>query len=217
VKEEAMPDWNSLFKEKANRWEDPYEDVVTLADSGYLTAGALILDLGCGAGRHLKFLESRGYKVVGMDLAPNGLHAAKEKLLEGKLAAMLDQADMSLPFPYATGCFDCVISIHVIFHNPKKKIKATLAEMGRVLKPGGFLLVTFNSAFSSRCGKGIKIEDGTWLPDIGVDRGIPHHFSSLKDVADLMDGFKVTGLRLEESIKEGAVSSHWVVTAQNVK
>jgi SAM-dependent methyltransferase len=212
-----MPDWNSLFKEKTNRWEDPYDDVVDLADSGQLTSNALILDLGSGAGRHIKFLESRGFRVVGMDLAPIGLQVTKDKLIENKLEVRLCQGDMSVPLPYSTDCFDCVVSIHVIFHNPTNKIRATLAEIRRVLKPGGTVLVTFNSAFSARCGKGIKIEEGTWLPDIGIDRGIPHHFSSLKDIADLMDGFKVINIRLEENIKDGAVSSHWVVSALNIK
>ena len=212
-----MPDWNSLFKEKANRWEDLFEDVVKLADSGCLETGALILDLGSGAGRHLKFLESRGYRVVGMDLAPIGLQVTKEKLAESKLEAMLNQADMSVALPYKRNSFDCVMSIHVIFHNQRRKIQSTLTEITRVLKPGGILLVTFNSAFSGRCGKGIKLEDGTWLPDIGIDRGIPHHFSSFTDMAGLMEEFKVTNVRLEESVKDGAVSSHWVVTAQNIK
>lgn len=210
-----MPDWNSLFTEKANRWEDPYDDIVQLADSGELNSKALILDLGCGAGRHLRFLESRKFQTVGMDIALNGLRAAKETQTNNKLAARLMQADMSVPLPYPTGCFDCVISVHVVFHNTRKKIQNTLAEAKRVLKPGGTILVTFNSTYSSRCGKGIKLEESTWLPDIGIDRGIPHHFSSLQDTVEIMDGFKVKNIRLHESIKDGAVSSHWVVTAQN--
>ena len=209
-----MPDWNSLFTEKANRWEDPYEDVVHLTDYGHLTAKSMILDLGCGAGRHLRFLESRKIQTVGMDLALNGLRAAKEVLTNNKLAVRLIQADMSAPLPYPAGCFDCVISVHVVFHNTRKKIQNTIAEVKRVLKTGGTLLVTFNSTYSSRCGKGIKLEESTWLPDIGIDRGIPHHFSSLRDVVEIMDGFKVTNVHLKESIKDGAVSSHWVVSAQ---
>jgi SAM-dependent methyltransferase len=209
-----MPEWNSLFTEKANRWEDPYEDVVHLADSGDINQKELILDLGCGAGRHLRFLESRRFRTVGLDIAQNGLLASKEVLTNNKLAVRVMQADMAAPLPFPDGCFDCVISVHVIFHNTRKKIQNTLDEVKRVLKPGGILLVTFNSTYSSRCGKGIKLEESTWLPDIGIDRGIPHHFSSLRDVVEVMDGFKTTNIHLQESIKDGAVSSHWVVTAQ---
>jgi tellurite methyltransferase len=209
-----MPDWNSLFMEKANRWEDPQVDVVALATSGLLPKNALVLDFGCGAGRHLKYLEGQQYSTTGMDIAPNGLHAARATLSGASFPVRLVRADMSDPLPFSTDSFDSVISIHVIFHNPVQIIKRTLSEIHRVIKPGGIFLVTFNATFSTRFGKGIELEEGTWIPDIGVDRGIPHHFSTLKDAAALMDDFKVTNIHLEEIAQEGAVSAHWIVTAQ---
>jgi SAM-dependent methyltransferase len=209
-----MPDWNTLFIEKENRWVDPYEDVVELAASRMLPEKALILDLGCGAGRHLQYLERMQNQPVGMDNAWNGLQASKNRLAEVKLPCQILLADMTHVFPFPNGCFDGIISIHVIFHNPRKVIEGTLAEMYRVLKPGGIVMVTFNAVYGSRYGHGQKIEESTWLLDEGVDRGVPHHFSDLADVADLMSGFKVLKVRLEEKSIEGSISAHWVVTAR---
>jgi SAM-dependent methyltransferase len=124
------------------------------------------------------------------------------------------QADMSEPLPFPENCFDCVISIHVIFHNPRRLLQSTIDEIHRILKPGAIILVTFNSTYSFRCGKGIELEKDTWIPDVGIDKGIPHHFSTLNDVSDLLKLFKVLAVRLEESTSDGKLSSHWVVTAQ---
>jgi SAM-dependent methyltransferase len=209
-----MPDWNTLFTKEENRWVNPYKDVVEFAESGRLPGNALILDLGSGAGRHLKYLESLHFCTIGLDLAWNGLAASQSSLKDESLPAVLVQADMAHPLPFPDNCFDAIVSIHVIFHNPRRVMQRTLAEMKRVLKRDGVMVVTFNSTLSTRFGKGVKLEEETWLPETGVDKDIPHHFSTLNDVADLMSGFKVLKIRLEERSFEGEVSSHWVVTAK---
>lgn len=209
-----MPDWNTLFTIDENRWVDPYPDVIELVGSNLLPENGLILDLGCGAGRHLQYLERMHYRMVGMDNAWNGLQVSKDRLQLERLPWDILQADMTAVFPFPDGSFDGIVSIHVIFHNPLSLVMRTIAEMYRVLKPGGIVLVTFNSTYGSRCGHGKKIEENTWLLDEGVDNGIPHHFSDLVDVADLMKGFKVLKVRLDEKLNNGLVSAHWVVTAR---
>jgi SAM-dependent methyltransferase len=209
-----MPDWDSLFVEKEHRWEKPYEDVVSLFGSDTGKQNTLMLDLGCGAGRHLKYLEGKHFAAIGMDLSSTGLSFAAEKLTTEGLPVRLLRADMAAPLPFPSNCFDDVVSIHVIFHNPRQLVQNTISEIYRVMKPGATFLVTFNSTLSFRCGKGINLEPDTWIPDVGADRGIPHHFSSLSDVVDLMHQFKVVKIRLEENNQDGHVSAHWVVTAQ---
>lgn len=209
-----MPDWNELFTAKENRWLTPFEDVAELVDAGAFDAQTRVLDLGSGAGRHLKYLSEHGIPVVGMDLAWNGLISAQELLHQEGYPTLLIQADMSEALPYTTDCFDSVISIHVIFHNPVVRLKSTLAEIKRVLKPGGLALITFNTVYNSRFGRGIELEPATWVPDTGIDRGIPHHFSSFTDLADLLSLFKVLKVRLDEHVEESHNSSHWVVLVQ---
>jgi SAM-dependent methyltransferase len=209
-----MPDWNTLFTSKENRWDNIHEEVLALAESRKLPKSTTILDLGCGAGRHMEYLGKRYYHMVGLDIAPNGLAVTRERLAKKRLPVELALADMSAPLPFADESFDCVVSIHVIFHNPRKVIAATIAEMNRVTKPGGLILTTFNSTLSSRCGKGIELEEGTWIPDTGIDEGIPHHFSTLQDVVDLMVPFEVTSIQLDEKITNLSVSAHWNVWAR---
>jgi cyclopropane fatty-acyl-phospholipid synthase-like methyltransferase len=212
-----MPDWNQLFTNEENRWEQSYGEVVDYLSKGGLKKGELILDLGCGAGRHLAYLEENSRKCIGMDVAWNGLNFSKSKLQNANLPFALVQAEMSDDLPFPDDCFDHVISIHVIFHNTRKKVQETIKEIKRVLKTGGTTLLTFNATYSTRFGHGVEIENDTWIPDIGIDKGIPHHFSTLEDVVGLMQDFKVMDIHLEEQHFNDGVSSHWVVIAQKEK
>jgi 2-polyprenyl-3-methyl-5-hydroxy-6-metoxy-1,4-benzoquinol methylase len=56
---------------------------------------SLILDLGCGAGRHAKQLASQGFQVTGLDLAQSSITAAKKIHTPG---AQFYRHDMRLPF-----------------------------------------------------------------------------------------------------------------------
>lgn len=208
-----MPDWNELFRIQENRWKDVYPPVVDLLENFIANNHCRILDLGCGAGRHLKYLVEKGHSAFGMDISTNGLTSAFQLSRQSGFIPFLTQADM-ISLPYADHTFDAVISIHVIFHNPRALIIRSISEINRVIKPGGYALLTFNSTYSGRCGKGIKIEEDTYSPDVGRDQGIPHHFSSLKDLSELLVDFKVKRIELVECIDHDYKSSHWNVIIQ---
>jgi SAM-dependent methyltransferase len=92
-----------------------------------------ILDAGCGTGGNLVPLARLG-QAVGIDLAPEGIRLCRERGVRA-LRARVE----SLPFP--CGCFDAVTSFDVIYHEWVADDGAAVAEMARVLRPGGVLLV----------------------------------------------------------------------------
>lgn len=209
-----MPTWNELFKEAEYRWQDPHSSVVELVGRLSDRPGREILDLGCGAGRHLVYLGSQGFKVYGMDLSENGLLHARGWLRAQDLPSRLVKGDMT-GLPYEGDRFDALISIHVIFHNPLVKMRDSIAEIRRVLKPGGLALLTFQSTRSYRYKSGVEIEPNTFLPENGGDRGIPHHFSDLEELGRELKTFIVRKIELDERRgEEGDLSSHWVALLQ---
>src|SRR5580704_3876392 len=110
-------------------------------------AGDRLLDLGCGFGRHAFEAARRGAHVVALD-------AGSEEVarVRGTLGAMVEAGELSphhpaaavqgdalaLPFPDAT--FDRVIASEVLEHIPNDV--AAMAELSRVLRPGGTMAVT---------------------------------------------------------------------------
>jgi SAM-dependent methyltransferase len=99
--------------------------------------GRMVLDLGCGDGRHLELLEHLGYSPVGLDLSPELLHAARGRTGQG-VRLRLVRGDMRrLPFP--EDAFSCVLSLFTAFgyFGPPATNQDPVREVGRVLVPGG--------------------------------------------------------------------------------
>jgi SAM-dependent methyltransferase len=94
---------------------------------------ARLLDAGCGTGFNLLALAGLG-RATGIDLAPEALAFCRERGVRAVRASLL-----GLPFPDAT--FDAVTSFDVLYHAWVTDDRTAVAEMARVLAPGGALLV----------------------------------------------------------------------------
>jgi SAM-dependent methyltransferase len=112
-----------------------------------LRAGDLLLDLGCGFGRHAYEGFRRGARVVACDLAHPELQEVRKlfrAMADAGEAPPMGMADCvvgdatRLPYPDAT--FDRIIASEVMEHIPDDT--GALDELTRVLKPGGVLAVT---------------------------------------------------------------------------
>jgi SAM-dependent methyltransferase len=106
---------------------------------------AAILDAGCGTGANLAALEGRGRR-VGLDYAPEALAGARTRSLP-----QLVRGDATA-LPFADASFGAVLSMSVIYHRWVRDPGAALAEIARVLAPGGVLLVdvpAYRSLYSS--------------------------------------------------------------------
>jgi SAM-dependent methyltransferase len=98
-----------------------------------LTTGARILDAGCGSGRTLEELVDYG-TVSGIELSEDAAEVARERGLGEVVVGRLEE----LPFP--ADSFDLITCLDVIEHTPQDG--PALAELLRVCRPGGFMLVT---------------------------------------------------------------------------
>jgi len=111
--------------------------------------GQLLLDAGCGEGRHCFGALERGARVVGLDLDRPSLQRAAGALRfrgreKGVLAAMLQGDAFHLPFPAAV--FDRVVCAEVMEH--VHDYRGAARELARVTKPGGRVAVTIPTATS---------------------------------------------------------------------
>jgi SAM-dependent methyltransferase len=114
-----------------------------------LRAGDRVLDLGCGGGRHAFDAMRRGARVVALDADAaeiKDVAALAEALMAddgqtrgsgGSGSALVGDA---LTLPFSDGAFDRVIAAEVLEHIPADA--CAVAELARVLRPGGTLAVT---------------------------------------------------------------------------
>lgn len=104
-----------------------------LAWFGPATAGAKVLDVGCGTGAVMEQMKSLGYEAYGVDMSADALHYCEAK----ELAVTLGTAE-NIAYPDAN--FDVVLALDVLEHVPDHA--AAMREIARVLKPGGIFVST---------------------------------------------------------------------------
>jgi SAM-dependent methyltransferase len=99
----------------------------------WLDRDRLVLDAGCGPGGNGAWLAAYG-RVVGADLSPNGLAFVRDRRPETvPVCATLER------LPFADASFDVVAAITVMYCVDDDR--AAIRELGRVVKPGGAVLV----------------------------------------------------------------------------
>lgn len=118
-----------------------YERPAMVALAGDVT-GRRILDAGCGAGTLSAALRDSGADVTGIDASTGMLELARRRLGDD---ADLRVVDLSCPLPFADGGFDDVVASLVLHY--LEDWGPTLAEMRRVLRPGGRLIASVQHPF----------------------------------------------------------------------
>jgi SAM-dependent methyltransferase len=112
--------------------------------------GATLLDFGCGSGRWVDFFARRGCRYSGVDISSELLRMARGRWPEASFSAVRDGR-----IPYPDRSFDVACSIAVIHHNPYERQQGLAAELSRVVRDGGYL-VLFESVAALRSTGGIE-------------------------------------------------------------
>jgi SAM-dependent methyltransferase len=119
-----------------------YERPAVLELAGDVT-GRRILDAGCGAGPLFAALRDRGALVTGIDASAGMLEVARRRLGPD---ADLRVADLAEPLPFADAAFDDVVASLALHY--LRDWGPTLAELHRVLVPGGRLIASVEHPFA---------------------------------------------------------------------
>ena len=144
----------------------------------------IICDMGCGPGQIARYLFDHGAKVCGIDLSPGMVERAQSlnpgiSFRQGNMLALANIAD---------NFFGGVAAFYSIIHVPRPVLNQALAELKRVLIPGGILLLTFH------IGQEIKHLDEWWGKEISLD-------FIFYETEEMKEQLKMVGFELQEVIE----------------
>ncbi len=145
-----------------------------------------VLEIGCGLGHLLTWLADR-YQVYGSDINAWALSQARQNVPGGNFA-MLSAEDLSA---FLSESFQIVIAKHVVEHLPHPE--KAISEMGRVLAPGGVLLLATPNLDSPMRKR--KKENWVGYKD-------PTHIS-LKTPSDWLGCIRQQGLQIRRVFSDG--------------
>jgi SAM-dependent methyltransferase len=133
--------WDSVFAARPwGRW--PAEEIVR-AVARLRRAGLDVLELGCGPGAQLWYLEHEGHHATGLDLSREGLRLARTRMDEEGHPSRLVCGDLRA-IPLASASFDLVIDVEALSCLPHTDVPAAWREAARVLRTGGsFVTLAF--------------------------------------------------------------------------
>jgi len=189
---EGSAAWDRAYLEQGRLWGGspfPVED---------LPAGGLILDLGCGNGKLLASVTGRPCCYIGIDSSPQACRLAR-RAADSKATCILTADARALPL--RSGSVDIVVASHVAGHLVAGDRAILFREAARVLREGGLLLFSDFSVGDFRSGKGIEVEERTFLRMNGI---ATHYFTeeevrgllgllTVRDLATLRRQMKVRG------------------------
>ena len=158
--------------------------------------GDRIVDLGCGSGRSVVWNRPSGADIVGIDVAP---YFAKEALARGDLVL----GDLRR-LPFADGAFDKGYALDVFEHLSREALAGVLAEIARVVRPGGQVFAYSHVRRNSWLAGGLRainrlarFLERLGLVDLRQERlRKSDHLNPLEDIADLERFVGAAGFRI---------------------
>jgi SAM-dependent methyltransferase len=132
--------WENHYTRPKARQAYPDENVVRVLKKEFTheIARGTALDLGSGSGRHLDLLREHFSRTLACDFSCNSLRLyASENF--GALQAALPE------LPFMSQAFDFILCWGVLHYLPEGALKPAIAEIYRILKPGGKIFLTLRS------------------------------------------------------------------------
>jgi SAM-dependent methyltransferase len=207
-----------------NSWDQHYQsgsarDWAALLGARFLErledAGAgEILDLGCGSGQDALRMARFAGGVTGVDYSAEAISRARAFFAEAGIPATFLELDIAGGLLFPDESFDAVVSNLALHYFDRPTTERVLADVARVLKPGGLLLFHVNAREEGEA----RPEEREITPGLRVaPNGQLRRYFSRPDLEELLAGWEVLELEPAKAIdpNSGMILKHaWRAVAR---
>jgi SAM-dependent methyltransferase len=213
--------WDRLHENQRFRPRYPNDHVVRFLISNKTavetTGTERFLDIGAGAGRHMRLASELGLDAYGTDTSMVGLQHAQQQFRTSAPDARLVQASMTA-LPFADCSFALALSFGVFYYGTAEDMRVAIAEAHRVLAPTGKLFAVLRTTQDYRFGKGEQLEKQTFRLKITEtnEYDTVQHFLKAEDIETYFEKFSEVGFEKTEttSANRTRIDSDWLITAR---
>jgi SAM-dependent methyltransferase len=162
-----------------------------------------ILEVGCGDGRvlrHLAEAQPGAGRLVGVDVKNPAAHVSADLLADPKFEWITAPGH---DLPFEDGSFDLAVIAHVLHHLEPQRIGATLAEMKRVLRPGGVFLIYEMIRDGQSDAQMSHVRYHHWISEIDRLSGVSHNPTFLRsELLGIVGSVGLDDLEIEDFNEE---------------
>jgi ubiquinone/menaquinone biosynthesis C-methylase UbiE len=234
VKEDLMnnrlKEWDKSYENKDNYLFSPHEEVVrfmsrfvrkriglnTFLDMSLLESDSKFLDLGCGIGRHVIYCYEMGLEAYGIDLSETAISVARDwgsKQGIPLVEKILVQGDICA-LPFSDQFFRYAISHAVLDSMPFEMARVAVAELARVMQPGGIFYCDLIAGDDS--GHSMEFAGEEIIETLHENSTIQSYFDVNKIEYLFKDQFKIQDLHIvrRENLLSGSYTSRYHVVVE---
>ena len=138
--QDSRKQWTTMHQNNRYRPKYPSETVVQFVFRNFVRDGKTkVLDLGCGAGRHVFFMGKENIIPYGLDFSDEGIRYTKEMLIAQGMEQYAENVQVGTltDLPYEDEFFDGIVCYGSLYYLDWKSIGQAVTEMRRVLKKAG--------------------------------------------------------------------------------
>ncbi|MBU1256387.1 class I SAM-dependent methyltransferase, partial [Patescibacteria group bacterium] len=165
-----MTIWDNIYKNHqkgGEAWATLSEEIDPifkqfLSQSNFRTRH--VLDIGCGTGKYLKFLQTDGFKTDGIDSSETAVKMTKRMLGNESKILYVNMFEFKIP----KNQYDLIISISTIHHGTKREVQNLIDQIHETLIVNGKIFITLPDINTARKKGYLKnheeVEKGSYAP-----------------------------------------------------
>lgn len=204
--------WQRLYSEGRNDLRYP-SDVLVRIGVRLLDKNRhrRLLDFGFGTGANLLHFAAQGFETSGVEISEHALARAQERLRDARLSGDLRLIKPGERLPFADSHFDVAYAWQVLYYNDRNGWASAVAELERVTKPGGLIIVATAAPGDISQVEAEPLGNSLYRSKVPGQEGCVLLIPDVQALSELFPGRQIEigefGFRFA-----GATAHHWIIT-----